>query len=99
MHYLNKEIPHIELFNETSGRFCPTCKGKTFNQCQRCFNCGFCVDRWGNSQCIGGDVKGPFNYEKCARWYYVDGYSRMMQDNENYKCSYGPRSANRIIGV
>lgn len=88
-----------ENFNEQSGRFCPTCANKTINQCLRCFNCGWCVDKYGNSGCIGGDSSGPYNAENCARWYYIDGFTYMTQRNNDYKCSYGPRSSNRLIGV
>ena len=89
----------MEGFNEQTGRFCPTCRHKTPNQCMSCFNCGFCVDKFGNSKCIGGDIYGPYNYEKCAYWHYGDPYSRMMYNNSNYRCSYGPMSTNRVIGV
>jgi len=147
----------IETFNDQTGRFCTTCSGKNFNQCMNCFNCGFCVDKSGNGQCIGGDNRsGPYNYERCSRWidsgvyshqhnkynkcdkykekteeptysflkhsnedfvcnakdasgpygaggcylwYHTDPYTYMLQRNANYKCSHGPRSSNRIIGI
>lgn len=88
-----------EGFDESSGRFCPTCSGKTLNQCTRCFNCGWCVDKFGNSACLGGDSHGPFNFEKCNQWYYVDNYAKAIQNNERYRCSDGPMSSNRILGV
>ncbi len=97
MYNTNRELK--EGYNDQTGRFCTTCRGKTPNQCMRCFNCGFCVDRWGNAQCIGGDHKGPFNFERCMSWYHTDPYSFMLQRNANYKCSYGPRSSNRLIGI
>lgn len=95
---------HAETFNEESGRFCPTCSGKTLNQCTRCFNCEFAVDKWGNSQCIGGDIaSGPYNFERYALLYNGDGYLRMKQENQREiqqpRCSDGPSSANRIIGI
>ena len=86
-----------EGFNEQVGRFCHTCSGKNFNQCTGCFNCGFCVDKWGNSGCIGGDYKGPYNYEKCAYWYTGDPFTKMLQMNKDYKRSYGPDNASRLI--
>lgn len=89
----------VEPFNEEVGQFCKTCRGKTFNQCLGCFNCGFCVDKWGNGGCIGGDHKGPFNFERCAKWYSGDPYSFMMQQNADYGCDDGPRSSNRVIGI
>jgi len=86
-----------ENFNEQTGQFCNDCKDKTFNSCLQCFNCGFCVDVFGNSQCIGGDVNGPYNNEKCYLWYTNEVWPRMKEMNDNYKCSYGPTQANRII--
>lgn len=88
-----------EGFNEQAGRFCHTCAGKNFNQCSQCFNCGFCVDKWGNSGCIGGDHTGPYNFERCAYWYSGDPFAKMMQRNMDYKCSYGPSNASRAIGI
>lgn len=76
----------LEHFNDTSGKFCNSCENKTLNQCTSCFNCGFCVDEWGNSGCIGGDRNGPFNKEKCKRWYYVDPFSYMIRNSPPYPC-------------
>lgn len=90
-------IKKIETFNEQNGQFCITCREKTLNQCMKCFNCGFCIDRKGNAACIGGDHRGPYNFERCAYWYHTDPYSRMIQQNVNYKCSYGPSNYSRTI--
>lgn len=89
----------VEGFNEQAGRFCHTCAGKNFNQCSQCFNCGFCVDKWGNGGCIGGDHTGPYNFERCAFWYSGDPYARMNQRNMDYQCSFGPSNASRAIGI
>lgn len=93
----------VEHFNEKTGQLCLDCEGKTFNECLTCNNCGFAVDKDGNSACIGGDVNGPYNYEDAARWYYNDPYSYMiqknalgLQDKQYYK---GPRQENRVIGI
>jgi len=48
---------------------------------------------------MGGDHNGPFNFEKCAFWYYIDPFTKMQQMNKNYKLSYGPRNYNRLIGI
>ena len=85
-----------EGFNESVGRLCHSCGGKTFNQCTDCFNCGFCIDKYGNSRCVGGDHKGPYNYEDCEYWYSGDQYARMIRLNKDYKCSYGPHQSSRI---
>lgn len=90
-----------EHYNEQSGTLCQSCENKTLNECLECFNCGYCIDKFGNGKCIGGDAaSGPYNKEKCAVWYQGDQYVRMQQNNRNYKCSeYGPPNENRIIGV
>lgn len=89
-----------EGFNEQTGQFCPSCVGKTFNQCLQCFNCGWCVDKWGNGACIGGDAnQGPYNKENCAKFYHTDPFVWMKQINEDRKCSYGPSNANRVLGI
>jgi hypothetical protein len=95
----NQTNKNKENFNEQTGRFCMDCMDKTFNQCTQCFNCSWCVDKWGNGNCIGGDINGPYNAEKCALYYNGDPWSRMVQNNDNYKCSYGPPQENRIIGI
>jgi hypothetical protein len=92
---LNKNVK--EGFNEQVGNLCLDCYGKNFNQCLNCFNCGWAVDRNGNGTCIGGDVLGPYNYERVARWYSGDPFYRMQERNRDYKLSYGPMSANRVI--
>lgn len=78
-------LEYNEGFNQTSGQLCITCNGKNINQCLNCFNCGFCVDEYGNSQCIGGNYLGPFNNEKCVRWYHGDPYSYMIRRNDLLK--------------
>jgi len=103
-----------EGFWGDSGQFCFTCNAKkTINECLLCYNCGWGVDRYGNGSCMGGSVHGPNNYEDISRWNHEgsinpneivywrhnDPYSYMIQRNQNYKCSMGPRSSNRIIGV
>jgi hypothetical protein len=89
-----------ETFNVQNGTLCQSCENKTFNDCLGCFNCGYCIDQWGNGKCIGGDAaSGPYNKEKCKLWYQGDQSVRMKQNNANYKCEYGPPNQNRIIGV
>lgn len=89
----------IEGYNEQTGKLCYSCEGKSFNDCLGCFNCGYCIDKWGNGKCIGGDANsGPYNAEKCHIWYQGDQFVRAEQNNDNYKCSYGPPNQNRVIG-
>ncbi|ARF09595.1 hypothetical protein Indivirus_1_218 [Indivirus ILV1] len=89
-----------ERFNQDTGQFCGSCANKTFNECLNCFNCGYCVDKWGNGKCIGGDVtSGPYNKENCALWYTTDNWTGQVWRNNNYKLNYGPKQANRLIGI
>ena len=74
--YSNKKV---EGYNDQTGRYCLSCRNRTKNQCTRCFNCGYAADRSGKGVCIGGDHKGPFNYEKVTRWYHGDPFSYMLQ--------------------
>lgn len=97
--YFYIHLNYFESFNEQVGKFCLSCKDKTFNQCLECFNCGICVDKSGNISCMGGDHRGPYNFERCYRWYHRDPYKTKMDMNKNYKCSYGPSNASRVIGI
>ncbi len=76
---LGESVGLKEHFNDQVGQFCYSCSGKTVNQCMNCFNCGFCVDKFGNSGCIGGDHKGPYNHERCVVWHYGDPWSKMAR--------------------
>ena len=89
----------MEGYYGDSGQFAFTCSGRTPNSCLSTFNCGMCFDRYGNYDCKGGDVHGPFNYDGCSYWSHGDPYSKMIQRNSNYSCAMGPRSSNRLIGV
>jgi len=91
---------NIEGFVRDSGKLCGTCADKTYNQCLDCFNCGWCVDKWGNAGCLGGDAaSGPYNKEECAIWKTTDPWTTAQRHNQNYKLSYGPKQANRVIGI
>lgn len=84
--YALKSYNLIEGYNDQTGQFAITCDGKSINQCLGKFNCGWCVDADGNSGCIGGDLHGPWNYEKCMKWTHGDPFSYMLQTNPNNKC-------------
>jgi hypothetical protein len=100
LYYINQRYTNTEHYNENSGRLCQSCEHRTINQCLECFNCGYCIDKFGNGKCIGGDAaSGPYNKEKCALWYQGDQFVRMEQNNKDYKCEYGPPNENRVIGV
>jgi hypothetical protein len=99
MVYMIKFLNKMEGFNNQTGRFCYSCSDKNINKCRDCFNCGWCTDKSGQGKCIGVDVKGPMNNEKCDRLYRGDDWYRMVENNKNYKKSYGPKQGNRVIGV
>ena len=84
--YLTKSAP-FETFNQDSGTLCYDCENKTYNQCVNCFNCGFCVDKYGNGKCIGAtSALGPLNNEKCAKLYMADPFYQVQQKNYNDPC-------------
>lgn len=97
--YMNQSNSKTESFNNQVGRFCYTCSDKNINECQRCFNCAWCMDSSGNGKCIGVDREGPMNNERCSRLYRGDDWYRMVENNQNYKKSYGPKQGNRVIGI
>ena len=97
--YCIKFMNKMEGFNEQTGRLCTTCNDKNINECTGCFNCGYCQDGSGDSKCIGVDREGPMNNERCDRLYRGDDWYRMMENNIDYKISYGPKQGNRVIGV
>ena len=89
-----------EHFNEQSGQLCLDCTEKNFGQCLKCFNCTWIIDRFNNGSCVGGDVhNGPYNNEEHTMAYYGDPWAQKKYDNDHYKCSYGPKQSNRIIGI
>ena len=88
-----------ESFNNQTGKFCTTCSDKNINDCQDCFNCGYCQDESGQGKCIGIDREGPMNNERCDKLSRGDDWYKMVEMNNNYKPSYGPKQGNRVIGV
>jgi hypothetical protein len=79
--------PHNKItegFNEQNGQFCTTCRNKTLGQCLKCFNCGYCVDKFGRGTCIGGDYTGPYNFERCSKYYNT--ISSSMCDGKDKSC-------------
>lgn len=62
-----------ETFNERYGTRCFECKNKTFGECMECSDCGYCLSE-GNSQCMKGDVHGPYKGD-CIRWIHNDPWS------------------------
>lgn len=83
-YFINQRLndTKLEQFNDTVGRFCYDCSGKNFNQCLNCANCGYCIDRYGNSSCVPGDHNGPYNCDDCGFWYHGDDWSYALQRNK-----------------
>lgn len=91
---LNHKKNKVENYNDQAGKYCITCEGKSPNECLGCFNCGFCVDENGNGKCIGGDaVSGPYNKERCAKWYSGDPFYYMKEKNAYKRCKRGCKDA------
>ena len=68
--------PNIhEGYNSQSGQFCQDCNSRPFNTCLQCFNCGICVNKYGDYKCVPGDYKGPYNMERCVYWYNRDPFT------------------------
>lgn len=49
-----------ETFND-SGRYCNKCDNLSFQNCLRCFNCGYADFVDGTNKCMSGDVNGPYS--------------------------------------
>lgn len=92
---------HKEPFNEQVGKYCHRCDSyTTMNQCLQCFNCGWLLNKNSDAICVKGDHTGPYeshNKQNMLKWYHTDPWLTMTQRNDNYRCSYGPSSANRVI--
>jgi len=82
-----------------SGKLCGDCAGRNLNSCLDCFDCGYCIDDWGNGRCVPGDYKGPYNHENCKYYLQGDPYRTMLERNRNYKCSYGPSNSTRALNT
>lgn len=83
----------VEGLNENSGGYCTSCDGKTFGQCIRCFNCGFC-----DNKCMSGTFAGPTNVKnlntknlnKCnGRWYHTDMFWTNLKRENKELCLQG----------
>jgi len=92
--------PTVEGYNDENGRFCLDCHDKNLSSCLSCFNCGWCQNADGTGKCIGATIAaGAANNERCGRLMMGDPWAAMIERNRNYKCSYGPDQANRVIGI
>jgi len=51
------------------------CQSKGRHECGNCANCGYCMDRMGNGQCVPGDENGPWFRTDCVSWEYTYPWS------------------------
>ena len=75
---INTKVEGLDL---TYGTFCESCETKSYGDCMRCFNCGFCESETDKKtgaykgQCMKGDLTGPYDRSvKCNKWYVNDPF-------------------------
>jgi hypothetical protein len=51
-------------------RYCGYCGYQNIYECKNCTNCGVCTTADGRSECINGDITGPYFREDCVSWEY-----------------------------
>jgi hypothetical protein len=72
----------VEGLDQTYGTLCESCDNRSYGQCLRCYNCGFCessdsIDSTGayKGKCMKGDFSGPSDKtQKCNKWYSNDPF-------------------------
>lgn len=62
--------------------YCPKCLDLWEGKCNSCNNCGWCIDRNYNGECMPGDKNGPYKNKFCRQWYY-DGICRDGPECDN----------------
>ena len=73
-----------ENFSSVYGHNCTQCKGLNLGKCINCSNCGYCMrDENGKSECVEGDLYGPYDNRKCTMWYHHDPSSRELFYRKN----------------
>lgn len=56
---------------ETYKNFCQNCEDTNLKDCMNCPDCGICVNDFGN-KCVKGDENGPYFYDTCDKWIYME---------------------------
>jgi hypothetical protein len=51
-------------------KYCGYCGYQNIYECKNCTNCGVCTTADGRSECINGDITGPYFREDCMSWEY-----------------------------
>jgi len=66
---------NYESFDGSVGHICTCCNNKDNRQCLQCENCGICVNKNKKSQCVKGDVHGPYSKTiTCDKWKHSDPF-------------------------
>lgn len=65
-----KEESENFLIRNVYPRYCSQCGGLGYHNCGSCQNCGYCISPSGTSQCVDGDINGPYFRKDCSSWYY-----------------------------
>lgn len=66
-------ILYLILYNINTKEYfkmtkCQQCSYLSKLQCLSCSNCGYCINRDGTSECVSGDVNGPYFKSDCSSW-------------------------------
>ncbi len=62
-HYKNNNFLKLSQTQPKTGtKACKNCNSLDKDKCGLCYECGWCIDRFGNGKCISGDMYGPFEY-------------------------------------
>ena len=70
----------IEMLTENAGGYCTECNERTFGQCLKCYNCGYCKNGK-TGKCMRGNIFGPDTKTKCDTWLTNDNYQRNNEIN------------------
>ena len=54
-------------------RYCSSCQNINITKCKNCINCGICYYQQNDniiSECVNGNINGPYFNKKCLKWTY-----------------------------
>jgi len=58
------------------GGYCGDCGSRGRYNCSKCIDCGYCTSYDGSSECVPGDINGPYFRKDCVNWEYNYLWSR-----------------------
>jgi hypothetical protein len=71
--YIRDPLLHLVSFKPK----CKRCNNLAKNECGRCLNCGWCIDKYGNGKCVSGDEKGSYDIDSdCKIWRHPSRFYR-----------------------